>query len=203
MKVSICRKTLIVLLAVLTALVLVGCGGGVSGGGGGVNDDFTYTGRTVTVGGLTWMAENLNRPTKNSWCYDNDASNCEKYGRLYTWSAAMRACPVGWRLPTRQDWDNLVSAAGGRDVAGEKLKSISGCMGDTGNGVDSLGFSALPGGYRAGITYHGGGIIGHYWEAAELDTKFAYFWSIWCSHDGIMGGVGVEKGAGHSVRCVQ
>jgi uncharacterized protein (TIGR02145 family) len=43
------------------------------------------------------MAENLNyaylQPTElldsSSWCYDNDPANCDKYGRLYLWSAAL------------------------------------------------------------------------------------------------------------------
>ena len=145
MNVSVRKVAGLVAALALSAVVVVGCGedGNPSNGGG----SYTYTGRTVEIGGLTWMAENLNRATSNSWCYGDDTSNCAKYGRLYTWDAAMSACPSGWRLPTHTDWDNLVTAAGGSSVAGSKLKSTSG-WNSNGNGTNEFGFLALPGGFR-------------------------------------------------------
>ncbi|MCL2689550.1 MAG: T9SS type A sorting domain-containing protein, partial [Chitinispirillia bacterium] len=45
--------------------------------------------RTVTIGTQMWFAQNLNFETGDSWCYLNSPDSCAKYGRLYTWSAAM------------------------------------------------------------------------------------------------------------------
>jgi uncharacterized protein (TIGR02145 family) len=61
----------------------------------------------IRLGGQCWMRRNMDEETVGSICYDNDPANCNMYGRLYTWQAAMNVCPQGWRLPARQDWINL------------------------------------------------------------------------------------------------
>jgi len=102
--------------------------------------------KTVTIGKQTWMAENLNYNAGGSVCYDNKPDNCDKYGRLYNWSAAKSACPKGWHLPSSEEWDALMTAVGGSSTAGTKLKAKSGWNGG-GNGTDAYGFATLPGGY--------------------------------------------------------
>jgi hypothetical protein len=69
-------------------------------------DGQTY--KTVNIGSQTWMAKNLNFAAPlGSWCYNNDGVNCINYGRLYTWIAAKSACPIGWHLPSDDDWHKL------------------------------------------------------------------------------------------------
>jgi len=124
-------------------------------------DGKTY--KIVTIGRKKWMAENLNYQPQsgNSWCYDNNNSNCDKYGRLYDWKTAMTVCPEGWYLPSRREWDNLGETVGGKKKiihmtekiywygAGKKLKKLYGWndyKGQSGNGTNEYGFSALPSG---------------------------------------------------------
>ncbi len=60
-----------------------------------------------------WMTINLNYEAKNSVYYDNNKTESEKYGRLYTWETAKVACPKGWHLPTDMEWKALFKSIGG------------------------------------------------------------------------------------------
>jgi len=158
----------------LAAVAWLGCGGNPSGGGGGGGgivdpntvvkgtfvdrrDGQTYN--TVKIGGKTWMAENMNIDTADSWCFGGSPDSCAKYGRLYVWNAAKTACPKGWHLSTRDEWDRLAMSVGGTRApheetyrfwldAGKKLKAKSGwesrSQGVSVNGTDSYGLFASP-----------------------------------------------------------
>jgi len=158
--------------------------------------------RTVKIGRQIWMAENLNYRIKNSWCYDNDEANGKRYGRLYSWSAAKAACPVGWHLPTRQEWDELVTTAGGK-MAGKKLKKTEGWYNND-NGTDNYGFSALPGGggrssYSLFLDISRSG---YWWTATEYDSDVAYRRSMNYKFD-LVNERTNDKNLGFSVRCVE
>ncbi len=134
-------------------------------------DGKTY--KTVKIGSQIWMAENLNFRTNDSWCKDNKESNCSKYGRLYTWNAAIKACPSGWHLPSNVEFETLFTAVGGEITAGKMLKSQSGWY-DNGNGIDAYGFSALPAGFRNPPSLGGFTVLGYFadfWSATEKYNK--------------------------------
>jgi uncharacterized protein (TIGR02145 family) len=127
--------------------------------------------KTVVIGNKTWMAENLNygtggRSNLKSLAKDpnNGTAYRKKYGKLYNWETAETICPAGWRLPSLQEWDDLIAMAGGEKVAGKVLKSKNGWAV---NGTDEYGFSALPGGFETdNDTYlhiGGDGAIGCWW----------------------------------------
>src|SRR5687767_9289969 len=70
--------------------------------------------------GKTWTTENLNLKADPSYCYDDAELNCRRYGRLYTWDSAQRACQSlgkGWRLPTDGEWTQMATHYGG--IGGE------------------------------------------------------------------------------------
>lgn len=163
-------------------------------------DGKTY--KTVKIGKQVWMAENLNYESENSFCYDDDAANCTKYGRLYTWAAAMDSvgkwsangkgcggydkkcsptypvrgvCPEGWHLPSKAEFKILFESVGGKNVAGKMLKSRSGWK-DDGNGTDTFGFSALPAGDGKMYDFVRFGNVGHaacFWSSTEYETDYS------------------------------
>jgi uncharacterized protein (TIGR02145 family) len=135
------------------------------------NNNCNQTYKTVVIGTQTWLAENVNCPTSSgSKCYDDDPTNCSKYGRLYDWETAMTVCPSGFHLPRLNEWAELIGYAGGLEEAGNKLKATSGWNEKSGNGTDELEFSALAGGsYSSRFSYFTGiGDYGHWWSSGDL-----------------------------------
>jgi uncharacterized protein (TIGR02145 family) len=159
--------------------------------------------KKVTIGTQTWMAENLNVETTDSWCYKDSASYCNKYGRLYTWEAAKTACPLGWHLPTPHEWQTLVDYAGGNFVAGSKLKSTRDWY-VNGGGTDVYGFSALPGGYRTSGSgdFFNARYDGIWWttdrRSGEAHSRDMYY-----NQDSVNGNDRGNGDDGFSVRCVK
>jgi len=132
-----------------------------------------------------------------AWCY-----NGEHYGKLYNWYAVndpRGLAPVGWHIPTDQEWTALEKALG--ENPGKKMKSTWGWR-DEGNGTNSSGFSGFPGGTRAnnGAFYHVGE-YGYWWSATENLTGNAWDRSLNYGSDDVSK-YNDSKGRGLSVRCL-
>jgi uncharacterized protein (TIGR02145 family) len=101
-----------------------------------------------------------------AWCYyDNDLDNGLKYGKIYNFYAVKDPrglAPLGWHIPTDEEWTKLTEFLG--FFPGKKLKSKNGWE-EEGNGIDLIGFNAIPGGLR---TYYG---------YFALIGQFFLFWS--------------------------
>ena len=128
--------------------------------------------RVVKIGGQNWMVENLNFKTDSSFCYKNEESDCTKYGRLYSWNDAKEACPSGWHLPSKTEWETLFSAVGGQSTAGKVLRSADGWEND-GAGTDDFGFSGLDAGYESCSVCDdepicGPGVGAHFWSSTDI-----------------------------------
>lgn len=161
--------------------------------------------KTIVVDNITWMAENLNFESANSYCYNDSSKYCATYGRMYTWSAALKACPDGWHLPS---YDEAYALTGpdlnGQTKGGDKLRSMVGWNEDGRPGLDTYGFSASPGGRRisSGQYYALGTEVG-YWFIVE-DGDIIYDWVMEFHHDSPNSMLTREnEDWAYSVRCVK
>lgn len=159
--------------------------------------------KTVKIGDQIWMAENLNFEVDSSYCYNDSAKYCTKYGRLYSWAAANRACPDGWHLPTIDEFETLFATVGKQSIAGKKLKSASGWNND-GNGTDDFGFTALPTGIRYGKDkyYNYEGHHANFWSSIKNGSDSADYVNMFYGYDSVHVFVH-DKNDGMSVRCLK
>jgi len=150
-----------------------------------------------------------------AWCYyDNDPENGKIYGKLYNWFAVNDSrglAPEGYHVPTDEEWTSLVEFLGISN-GGWKLKSVDDYWGlykgfegedQPGNGDNSYGFTALPGGVR---WYDGGNIcIGYsaeFWSATEVDTCEAWQLSLFREYSDLDWRSSFKQ-EGLSVRCIK
>jgi len=164
--------------------------------------------KSVEIGSQTWMAQNLDYHGEDGFlglCYGDQPrnkikkpENCQKYGRLYNWNEAMKACPSGWHLPSKAEWDALVDLVGGVEVAGKKLRAKT-----LDNSTDDYGFSALMGGSgHSSFGFYNVGNYGYWWSATELNANNAYYRLMYYDIDSVSRNYH-DKSSLYSVRCVQ
>jgi len=157
--------------------------------------------KSIKIDSQTWMAENLNYAAEGSKCYENNESNCQKWGRLYNWETAMKVCPKGWHLPSENEFEVLRKAVG--DGANIKLKAINGW--DYNNGTDIFGFSALPGGGVNSMwpnKFNDGGQYGYWWSSTVNPGRGGQS-NAWVIGSAEIGGRIKEISDFYSVRCIK
>ncbi len=188
-------------------------------------DNQTY--KVIKIGEQWWMAENLNYKTENSFCYKDSTEYCDKYGRLYTWAAAIDSaetscgygskccigypargiCPEGWHIPLSDEYEILEKAVNG--YSGDKLKSTSGWReetGTSGNGGDYFLFNGLPAGERDPFGNFGREHLNtHFWTASERNQDTTYCMGLGYNYAGhyMYPTSKCEKRMGSSIRCIK
>jgi TonB family protein len=187
--------------------------------------------KLTKIGNQFWMAQNLNvdkfrngEPIKHAktneewikagenriaaWCYyDNDPTNGIKYGKLYNsyaLSDQRGLAPVGWHIPSDDEWTEMITFLGGfSDNSGKSMKLNKGWF-NQGNGTNSSGFSGAPGGARGGNgVFYNGYEVGSWWSAPKYWNYGAEIFEMSSYLDRIKALKFLNFGYGFSIRCVK
>lgn len=154
--------------------------------------------------GKQWTTRNLDLDIAQSYCYEDAELNCRRYGRLYTWESAQRACQTlgdGWRLPTDDEWRQMAKAYGGvSDDSENKGKTAYKVLIAGGNS----GFNAVLGGGRAEDgQYARLEAHGFYWTASESGPANGVYYNFGQGGLAFHRQSGGEKQRAFSVRCIK
>ncbi len=185
---------------------------------------------TVVIGTQTWLKQNLKvthylngdiipKVIDTTWDYlttgaysnyNNDTNIANIYGRLYNWYTVIDSrnlCPIGWHVPSDNEWTILTTYLGGENIAATKLRETGSVHWNGSSQYDlrtnETGFTALPGGFCNNATYHDLTYYGNWWTTTEVNNS-TYVWrrsmdwawsSLWRVGD-------TPKYFGQSVRCL-
>ena len=158
----------------------------------------------LQIGGLLWMAQNLNYASPHSECYEGQDSLCQQYGRMYDYEESRKICPGHWRLPSPKDWKQLKKAVGSGSA--DRLVVPGVWEDEAFNGANNaLGMNILPGGridehgsYAGPGRYGERGLSSSFWLADEH-----LHWHIrWGKSQMHQHGQLAEQGRKFYVRCV-
>lgn len=165
------------------------------------------------IGDSSWI-----RLTTPAYCwYNNDEPGYKPvYGALYNWYAVTtgKLCSTGWHVPSDSDYDTLelylgltpeqINMWGSRGTdQGAKMKSMEGWE-EGGNGTNSTGFSALPGGYRYAVdgSFNALGTISYWWSSTEDSPETSWYRRLDSGNSDIYK-ASTSKLAGKYVRCIK
>lgn len=191
--------------------------------------------KVVKIGNQCWMAEDLKTTHYSNgdkivdvYVYNDDESNANKFGLLYTWNAAMNgagesdkipsgvqgACPEGWHIPSDAEWSILEKRLGvpaphlkrqGWDASavGGRLKSKELWDAPNAGATNDRKFNALPSGSRntAGA-YTGLNSNSFYWSSSMLFSLTTWGRGLSSNQESIYR-FNDDPGSAFSVRCVK
>ena len=132
--------------------------------------------KTVEINGKVWLAENLKHEGVKHYVPNGIKDNAYEYGYLYSWADAMQACPEGWHLPSKEEFYDLLKAAGSSmKEQAINLRSVEW------GGNNKFGLNILPSGwYNADAYddylfkgYYAFGYTAHFWSCI-IGTRGSY-----------------------------
>ena len=155
--------------------------------------------------------------TTAAYCwYNNDITYKSTLGALYNWYtvSTLQICPTGWHVPSDEEFKILEQTLGmapdqldgwgwrGTDV-GMQMKDTAGWDAG-GNGTNTSDFTALPGGYRYGVTgdFYLLTSISYWWTSTAHDADRGWYRRL----DSTSGGVyraSTSKKGGKYIRCLK
>jgi uncharacterized protein (TIGR02145 family) len=155
--------------------------------------------------GKLWTTQNLNVVVDPSYCYDDAEQNCVRYGRLYTWASAQKACGSlgdGWRLPTNDEWRQLAKQYGGLLEDSKELGQAAYSALRVGG---SSGFDILLGGGRTDKSGEYARLEAHgfFWTTTESGPAHAWFYNLGKGMSVVNRHPDGKKEEAFSVRCIQ
>jgi uncharacterized protein (TIGR02145 family) len=184
---------------------------------------------SITIGDQTWTSVNLNvsrynngdiipqvtdqtewaNLTTGAWCYyNNDANNGATYGKMYNWYAVndpRGIAPLGWHIPSDEEWTILTDYLGGSTVAGGDLKQSGTSLWNSPNtgATNASGFNALPGGTRGNDgSFSTIGTMGIWWSTSQSGINNIWTRDIQNFSTNVTRNFG-EKKRGIYVRCIK
>lgn len=187
--------------------------------------------KTVVIGSQTWMAENLrstifndgspipNVSNREEWIALDSGAYCNQpyanegfikvYGRLYNWYAVKTGelAPLGWHVPSDEEWTTLINYVGGANIAGGILKETDTTHWKSPNtgATNGVGFTALPIGVRDMIgdfRTPGKGTI--FWSSTPTDSSEHIAWPRSIYYDETyMYRFAADPHSGMPIRCIK
>ncbi len=218
---------IIILLLVIGIINLVSCNADEPILANTVTDIDGNVYHTVEIGTQTWMVENLRTKKFNDgiaipeisdsiewtmttspgycWFKNDSISFKEKYGALYNWYAVNtgKLAPVGWHIPTKNEWETLFAYLGGESLAGGKLKEsgTKNWFSPNTNATNLTGFSALPSGSRFFGKFDNERYLSIYW-CTDDDVESAFNFAFLYNTSAVTIGFS-DKKSGLSIRCIK
>jgi uncharacterized protein (TIGR02145 family) len=172
---------------------------------------------------INGSATQLNNSVFEKYCYDNDQSKCETHGGLYQWgemmdyntsSGAQGLCPVGWHVPSDNEWCTLeqyvdptiiCNSTGSRGIDGGghlKETGINHWLAPNSGATNSTGFSAIPNGYNDNSGFEYAGLYGYWWSSTSYATNRAWLRHLYYDTPEIRRDY-IYQVFGFSVRCLK